>query len=504
MQCPACGAQNSPGTHSCQRCGAGLPTGPTGTSFVIGRDPSCDIVLPTDDTRVSRRHAKITVLAPGRFLIEDLGSSNGVQVDGRAVQRAELGPRSLITFGTYHLDTSFLGRLHQASPAAPPAAQGQGHWLIIGRDPGCDITLPFNLDGISRQHARIRQTGAGHYELEDLGSANGVYVNGARTQRCSVTASDTVGLGSSTVQVVQLAQDAAPRPAPGPMVPAPGPGSPPQVGPPAHRAIPPWAPIAAVFALLVVGLGIFWAYSQGGSGFGDATARREVLSPTEALERMERTLEADGDLDAHFQAYELVAQELEPVREWVLEADLIYSAFVELSEAEVMGVQVWDNLVDTNPYARVAELFFQAVGKAVTFARTLSDQLHDLPASVQTSSQALHRAQLEPSASSVLEARSALNQTASQLETLRNALAPFQSALDTVVSDLDAAGDALHDLSDDSTLGTFAAIGEGALRDLERPFGAAAAWIDSFRGALRDDAATLGQAVSAIDQVDIR
>lgn len=54
-----------------------------GSHFVIGRDKSCHIQI-TDDTSVSRKHS--TVKRQGvSFLIEDLGSSNGVLVNGKKI-----------------------------------------------------------------------------------------------------------------------------------------------------------------------------------------------------------------------------------------------------------------------------------------------------------------------------------------------------------------------------------------------------------------------------------
>ncbi len=49
---------------------------------VIGRSPQCEIAL--DDPLASRRHAQVTVTTDG-VVIEDLGSANGVMVDGRLI-----------------------------------------------------------------------------------------------------------------------------------------------------------------------------------------------------------------------------------------------------------------------------------------------------------------------------------------------------------------------------------------------------------------------------------
>ena len=60
-------------------------------SYMIGRRADCDIHI--DDTTVSGYHAQITV-APSEYLdgayevyIEDKGSTNGVQINGRSIKR---------------------------------------------------------------------------------------------------------------------------------------------------------------------------------------------------------------------------------------------------------------------------------------------------------------------------------------------------------------------------------------------------------------------------------
>ena len=53
----------------------------------------------------------------------------------------------------------------------------EGSPLIIGRDPMSDIVL--NDPEVSRQHVRLTRTTDG-YQLEDLGSTNGTYVDGER------------------------------------------------------------------------------------------------------------------------------------------------------------------------------------------------------------------------------------------------------------------------------------------------------------------------------------
>jgi sigma-54 dependent transcriptional regulator, acetoin dehydrogenase operon transcriptional activator AcoR len=63
---------------------------------VLGRDENADIVIPV--TAVSRRHAEVRA-ERGRFLIRDLGSTNGVIVDGQRVDEAELETNAEVRIG---------------------------------------------------------------------------------------------------------------------------------------------------------------------------------------------------------------------------------------------------------------------------------------------------------------------------------------------------------------------------------------------------------------------
>lgn len=57
---------------------------------LIGRSRDCDIVL--QDSNVSRRHAEIRPGAQGRWTVADLGSTNGVRVNGREVPGGHAQP----------------------------------------------------------------------------------------------------------------------------------------------------------------------------------------------------------------------------------------------------------------------------------------------------------------------------------------------------------------------------------------------------------------------------
>ncbi|MCC7367470.1 MAG: FHA domain-containing protein, partial [Chloroflexi bacterium] len=73
---------------------------PTQDVVTIGRDDGNDLVLR--DPRVSRRHALVRRLGQ-TFRVEDLGSTNGIFVNGRRVDRADLRPGDLIQVGAQSL-----------------------------------------------------------------------------------------------------------------------------------------------------------------------------------------------------------------------------------------------------------------------------------------------------------------------------------------------------------------------------------------------------------------
>lgn len=69
--------------------------GPVAT---IGRSKDCDCVIR--DPNISRRHAELRRREGGAWEIEDLGSTNGVEINGRRVSRGRLSPGDEVTLGT--------------------------------------------------------------------------------------------------------------------------------------------------------------------------------------------------------------------------------------------------------------------------------------------------------------------------------------------------------------------------------------------------------------------
>ena len=70
-----------------------------------------------------------------------------------------------------------------------------GEVTTIGSAPGSTVTL--GDAGVSRKHAGIRRGTDGSYELADLGSTNGVYVNGEKVARKRLELGDVIRIGAS-------------------------------------------------------------------------------------------------------------------------------------------------------------------------------------------------------------------------------------------------------------------------------------------------------------------
>jgi pSer/pThr/pTyr-binding forkhead associated (FHA) protein len=75
---------------------AGKPYELSRDVVVLGRSRECDITL--DDANVSRRHAEVR-RENGNWFIVDLGSTNGIEVNGKRTDRAKLEHDDRILLG---------------------------------------------------------------------------------------------------------------------------------------------------------------------------------------------------------------------------------------------------------------------------------------------------------------------------------------------------------------------------------------------------------------------
>jgi hypothetical protein len=92
--------QGAPQGQRALLVGAGKRTVLSGARILLGRSRECDIQL--DDPNTSRRHAEVRREGDA-WVVADLGSTNGIKVNGSRVAEAELHPGDEVTLGLIRL-----------------------------------------------------------------------------------------------------------------------------------------------------------------------------------------------------------------------------------------------------------------------------------------------------------------------------------------------------------------------------------------------------------------
>lgn len=154
------------------------------SGLVVGRDPTCDVVVPTGE--VSRKHAVISAAAGG-YMVTDT-SANGLSVNGQRVASScllvrgdvlKVGPEEF----RFHTDVvparPVLATLEVNSSGLLNGTMFElrSHLTHIGRGEHNEIVL--SDDSISDSHAKLQLRDDGWYVV-DMGSTNGTYVGGRR------------------------------------------------------------------------------------------------------------------------------------------------------------------------------------------------------------------------------------------------------------------------------------------------------------------------------------
>jgi pSer/pThr/pTyr-binding forkhead associated (FHA) protein len=180
-----------------------------GTSYLVGRDPQSDVVFV--DSRVSWNHA-ILRQDENIWILEDFGSTNGTFKGSIRIQRAEIEDVSVFRLAHQQdgpvmrcsLLRSQIGPFRRkgksfADRRFSAVSRVEARALRIGRGPDNDVVVS-DLS-VSRHHAELRSVGAGRYEIVDLGSHNGTYVNGAKILTAPITEVDIIGIGHATFRL---------------------------------------------------------------------------------------------------------------------------------------------------------------------------------------------------------------------------------------------------------------------------------------------------------------
>jgi type III secretion system YscD/HrpQ family protein len=220
-----------------------------GAEWVIGRDPG-SVYQVLEDPMVSRKHVIIR-LVDDNYVIENLSSVNAAEINGKPItEPTSLHEGDLVRIGGVILRYTLQNPVEgleipedDDQPSTPTifeeegdldhfrfVGEGPSKWMVkvisgpnsgaefaiekgstyvVGKDPTtCDIS--FHDLSVSRQHAKIYVNTDNVVEVEDLGSKNGVYINGRLIEKATpLASSDLVALGTTTLLLIDREQSRA-------------------------------------------------------------------------------------------------------------------------------------------------------------------------------------------------------------------------------------------------------------------------------------------------------
>jgi adenylate cyclase len=240
-------------------CAGGPPIPLLKPKLLVGRHPNCDVHLAFSS--VSARHCELE-LVDGYWLVRDLGSTNGTRVNGTAcTTTAWLLPNAVLGVAKYRYSVAYRpppGRPPpqatapapaatapqrpppppppvpdtEVEPPAPSSAAAAGPplgklvpcgggapilltrpRLVVGRHETCDVVL--RSPAVSGRHCQL-DWADGVWSVRDLGSKNGLRVDGVRCEEHRLPPGSVLWVGGLRFELVYNAPGSAARPQPKP------------------------------------------------------------------------------------------------------------------------------------------------------------------------------------------------------------------------------------------------------------------------------------------------
>lgn len=187
----------------------------------VGRAEDNDVVLA--DVGVSRRHCRIRI-ERDHVVAEDLASGNGTWLRGHRIEREELADGDELLIDPFQLQLRIVyagaaevvqrsaptGWLEVVPPSGPTTRHGlPARTVTVGRSEHRDIVL---VDPATSRHHVTLQPRDDQWILLDAGSANGVFVNGARVSELPLADGDTIRIGNTELRFRYRLDTQAPGP----------------------------------------------------------------------------------------------------------------------------------------------------------------------------------------------------------------------------------------------------------------------------------------------------
>jgi ABC transport system ATP-binding/permease protein len=180
-------------------------------SLVVGKGPDVNIKL--ENERISRNHLQLVYNAEGSLHVTDLGSTNGTFLNGFKLTSGVdklLKPKDKLQLAGVN---GILIVVERANNIKVTNTQTdifeqlkKKKQITIGRNTDCDIIL--DSETVSRYHATIRVSGDGTYSIKDLGSRNGIFINGKKVTGISkISLTDKIFIGRLQLSLKGQAKD---------------------------------------------------------------------------------------------------------------------------------------------------------------------------------------------------------------------------------------------------------------------------------------------------------
>ncbi|MBL0180991.1 MAG: FHA domain-containing protein [Chitinophagaceae bacterium] len=167
------------------------------SAIKIGRDNSNDVII--NEPGISRNHAIVTDLGNGSYEVKDLGSSNGTFVNRQRITLHIIQPGDELMVGSSRVDwqaafQSSLSKKTDTIIQEDPFSKTR-KTIMVGSSDDNDIVIDNSF--VSAHHAKVSVLKNGNYFLQDMGSSNGSFVNGARVITKNFSKTDVVKIAGS-------------------------------------------------------------------------------------------------------------------------------------------------------------------------------------------------------------------------------------------------------------------------------------------------------------------
>jgi adenylate cyclase len=226
-------------------CAGGPPIPLLKSRLVLGRQDFCDI--PVRFGNVSSRHCELELI-DGFWHVRDLNSTNGTRINGTPCTSEWLLPKDVLWLALHRYMILYAPPLGRSPPRGPLPASGEPPArspakrpppakvqdstassglgslvplgggdplrlgkpvLVVGRNLGCDVVVSY--PDVSSRHCKLEMT-SGWWVVTDLGSKNGIRVNGTRCRTQVLKPGSILAVAGHRYQVAYTPQGSGPPP----------------------------------------------------------------------------------------------------------------------------------------------------------------------------------------------------------------------------------------------------------------------------------------------------